>query len=719
MAFNLSADGVKLAFKLPAFILLLALVSAFAVGVSAYRKSAEQLLLSAEAKLHAVVESREAHMASYLDSISQDLRVIADNHMTIDAIEDFTASYAELGPGAEATLQRLYIDDNPHPTGQKEELDFASDGSRYSEHHGLYHLFFRSLLRERQYYDIFLFDGDGNLVYTVFKELDYATNLNSGKWRDTDLGNAFRAAQAAEQPGAQSFFDFRPYAPSHDAPASFISTPVFDREGAKIGVLVFQMPIGQINGIMQNRAGLGESGETYLVGDDFLMRSDSRFSEESTILGTEVETETARKALAGEHGIEVTPDYRGVPVMSAYRPLDFLGVSYAILAEVDEAEILAPVADMRNFMLLAGLIVALVVSAFGYWVARSVTLPIGAMTRAMLALAEGDKSVAVPATERGDEIGSMAGALQVFKDNAEKVERLTAEQQEQERRNAESMRQKFEGLSSALDEVSQKAVAEITGKTKEMTETAEHMSHSASAVSQQSSAVAAASEEATANVQTVASAAQEMAAAIEEVTRLVVRSSEITNRASDHAESTNATVQSLAQAAEKIGDVIKLISDIAEQTNLLALNATIEAARAGEAGKGFAVVASEVKSLANQTAKATEEIAGQIGSMRDVTGEAVTAIEAIGTTIGEITEIAATISAAVTEQEATVKEIATNAQQVAQGNQEVSSNITKVSAASAESESQAASLRGAAEVISKQTAGLQEELGEIVKSAAA
>ncbi len=209
-------------------------------------------------------------------------------------------------------------------------------------------------MRARGYYDIFLFDADGNLVYTVFKESDFATNLVTGPWKDSDLGSAFRAARDNPRPGFQAFFDFKAYAPSNGAPAAFVSTPVLGADGHLLGVFAVQMPIGEMNTIMQDTAGLGETGETYLVGGDRLMRSNSRFSEEPTLLKRTVDTEAVRLALKGESDVALLPDYRGETVFSAYQPLTFAGVTWAMLAEIGEAELLAPVAAMRTFMLTAG-----------------------------------------------------------------------------------------------------------------------------------------------------------------------------------------------------------------------------------------------------------------------------------------------------------------------------------------------------------------------------
>ncbi len=275
-------------------------------------------------------------------------------------------------------------------------------------------------------------------------------------------------------------------------------------------------------------------------------------------------------------------------------------------------------------------------------------------------------------------------------------------------------KEKLNTLADDLDSKVRGIVDTLSSAATEMQSTAESMTATAEQTSNQATAAASAAEETTTNVQTVASAAEEMSNSISEIGRQVDQSSDIAGKAVEEAGRTNETVQSMAETAQKIGEVVKLISDIAEQTNLLALNATIEAARAGDAGKGFAVVAAEVKSLANQTAKATEEIGGQIGAMQSVTNEAAGAINSIGTTIKEIAEISTTISAAVEEQRAATQEIARNVQEAAQGTSEVSANIANVNQAATEAGESARHVLSASGELSTQSETLRGEVDGFV-----
>jgi len=375
-------------------------------------------------------------------------------------------------------------------------------------------------------------------------------------------------------------------------------------------------------------------------------------------------------------------------------------------------------AEFWETALMLGVIMILVAAgalAAATVVARSTANPIRLMTGVMHRLAEGDTAVQIPHNGRSDEIGDMAAAVQVFRDNMIQSERLAAEQKAEqarkERRQAaiEAAIVSFEGTVTGALGALGSASSELATTARLLTDTADQTSHKATAV-------AAASEEASVNVQTVASATEELSASVAEIGRQVAQSTQITSQAVDEAIRTNGDIKGLAEAAQRIGDVVKLINDIAGQTNLLALNATIEASRAGEAGKGFAVVASEVKSLANQTARATEDIGKKIGEMQTATGHSVRAIETIGQTIGRINEISTTIAAAVEEQGAATVEIARNVQEAASGTTEVSSSIVAVTQGAGATGDAAKQVRDSAAQLSRQGDILRQEVDRFLAS---
>jgi methyl-accepting chemotaxis protein len=377
-------------------------------------------------------------------------------------------------------------------------------------------------------------------------------------------------------------------------------------------------------------------------------------------------------------------------------------------------------AQATNHRLIIVIAIASLVAMVGLivinWViAGSITRPIRGMVRAMEQLAAGDKSIDVPGLDRGDEVGNMAQAVQVFKDNALRADSLAERQNGDQQRREERTRQ-IETLCQDFDRQVMKRLEIVTGAVSEMETTAQSMSRVAEQTAAEATHVSTSSEAASGSVNAVAAATEELAASIGEIGSRMQRSREIAGQAASQALATNAQIKQLAEAAQKIGAVVQLITDIASQTNLLALNATIEAARAGEAGKGFAVVASEVKNLANQTGKATEDISLQINSIQAETGQAVQAIESIAGTIDEINQITSSVATAVEEQNSATKEIARSVEQAANGTRDMSMSIQTVTDAAGQTGAAAGQMLGSSSALSDEAKALRQEVEQFLST---
>ena len=372
-------------------------------------------------------------------------------------------------------------------------------------------------------------------------------------------------------------------------------------------------------------------------------------------------------------------------------------------------------ASIEFWIQVAIALIAAMVLGAGFFIGRSVSKPLSAMTSAMMELAKGNFAIVLPGLGRPDEIGDIAQAVETFKVNAEQKARDEAEEKmrqdkliaEQRRADMIKMADGFEG---AIGEI----VDTVSSASTELEASADALTSTASRSQELAVMVASASEEAATNVQSVASATEELSSSVNEISRQVQELARIATEAVDQAHHTNAHVAELSKAAARIGDVIELINTIAGQTNLLALNATIEAARAGEAGRGFAVVASEVKALAEQTAKATGEIGQQISGIQSATEQSVTAIRQISGTIERLSEISSTIAAAVEEQGAATQEISRNVQQAAQGTTQVSSHIADVKQGATETGSASSQVLSAAQSLSGDSNRLKLEVGKFL-----
>ncbi|PZP56137.1 MAG: methyl-accepting chemotaxis protein [Micavibrio aeruginosavorus] len=711
----MSLKNIKILYKLPAATLLMVLLCCATTAGLAIRTSEKGSVDEYAEKIGVMRDEASRKLTIYLGGIQEDLKVVADSSMAHQAIAELGMAWNELPvENKTAYLQNQYIDQNPNKLGEKHLLDAANDGTTYSQVHAKYHPWFRELLTQRDYYDIFLFDPNGNLVYTVFKERDFATSAVSGEWKDTDLMKLFKDIKTTGKKGEIKFYDFKPYKPSSDVPAAFIGTPVYGGNGQFEGVLAFQMPIKRINEVlfMDNKA--ASNVDVHLVGRDHLLRNDPLPKDDiDPILKENVDSHFIDKAFNGETGEGWDVD-NGREVLASYAPFDFLGADWMIYVNTDKKVVMAVVNEIKTQILIASA-VALIVTAFlTILFSLSLTTPINRMVSAMKKLADRDYDTDVPSLDRGDEIGDMAKTVQIFKENGLKVAEMELQQEALKREAELEKKSSMNMLANDFDSRTSGIIQAMASAATELQATANQMTSSSANTAEASSLVAAAATEADSNVQTVASASEELSASSAEIAKQISSVAQKSTRASHEAETTSHEVSELNSLADSIGEVVGAIKGIAEQTNLLALNATIEAARAGEAGKGFAVVADEVKKLAMETAQKTEQIDERVGKIQNAIRSSVEAVQRIISDVKQIDEATTTVASAVEEQYAATAEIGRNVAEASTGTQQVAQTIISVQRNAEETGQAASTVLDAAGELAKISTELQSQVKEFL-----
>lgn len=416
--------GMSIQKKLPLAIVFMVAATIVPLSTVAYLTSRNLVIESLNAGLSAVAHARAVRVSDFLHSIDNGLAVQASDPVVAEAIQDFTEAFTSLDAPRDS-LQAAYITDNPHPTGEKDKLLEASTGTPYDAVHSRFHPLFSTLKDSMGYYDVFLFDTDGNLIYSVYKELDYATNFYEGEWAESGLGEVFRLANERDAAADAVFVDFAPYGPSYGAAAAFMSRPVFASDGSRLGVIAYQMPINYLNEAASSQ--IGETGHTYLVGADGFLRSDSPLTEEDDILKTRVDNPAVAQEAQGESDLLRYEGGAGQIVQGMFEPVDFHGVSWALVAEQAETEMFAQLPRLvREQALIGGIFLAgaILLSVF---LSRGVSLPLRRTVDSVGRIADKDYDFSLSDSDRGDEIGDIAQALDRFRGSLRDAEAATVE----------------------------------------------------------------------------------------------------------------------------------------------------------------------------------------------------------------------------------------------------------------------------------------------------
>ncbi|MCD6354090.1 MAG: methyl-accepting chemotaxis protein [Prolixibacteraceae bacterium] len=635
--------------KLTVLLITVSIIPLFIVEYVAINDAKEALEKSEFEKLEALGSLRGDLIKSYFTGALRDITSLAGTQNTLDALSKL----------------KTYSNNNKaiSPDGSLNSTSFE-----YQKIYEEINPFFTRFLSFYKFYDLFLISPQGHVLFTVAKEKDLGANLATGQYRSSNLAKLWGKIKRDKKP---AMTDYAFYAPTGEN-AAFIGAPVLNGRGDLIAVVVLQLSTDNISEIMHEHTGLGETGETYLVGSDMLMRSNSHFSSGTSILKDKVETKSVIAALKGESGTAIIKDYRGVPVLSYYRPLRLgklfeTGFNWAIIAEIDKAEVLSNITTLQKKMILFVLILIGFVIVIALFFSRLFTRPILSLNKIAQQIAAGDLTQSTKIGRREGEIGELAESIKKMRENLRtQMEELLNGTNILSSSSAQLMSMTSQLASGTAETAT--SVSETTATVEEVKQTAEISNQKATEVADSAQKLVMVSNDGKHSVEATIEGMHNIKQQMETIAGIVIQ---------------------LSEKGNNIGDIVTNVSDIAEQSNLLAVNASIEAAKAGEQGKGFAVVAQEIKNLAARSKEFTIQIKTILSDIQKEISSAVMATEQGAKVIDKgmslssnSSEVIAALAASVEQTSQTSIQIAASSQQQLIGMDQITSAMENIKEAS-------------------------------------
>jgi len=683
-------NNLKLGLKLPIMIALPVVLIVLLSGVLQLWQVMQAVEEDHQLAAEGLIEERKRALEWWLNEVQGEVVALSSGFAAQTAMTDFAQAWTTIEGNASDQLRQSYIDENPNSAREKYLLDDSGDGTAWSAAHQRHHPGMRALLRSLGYYDLFLLDMDGNLVYSVFKEDDFGLNFMTGKYKESGLGEVFREGRSLDE-GEFYMTSLAPYAPSAGAQAMFMSAPVFV-EGQQVGVLAVQFPLNGIMRILSNSEQLGKTGIIYLVDQNGLALTKSPHEGGFAAYDRLPDRTQIQAALAGQHQYwDHAVGVNGHDVIAASDSVIIpSGERWGLVYEIDRSEAFAAILAQTTTVIIELAFTSLLVVLASWMAVRGIVKRLERLASHVDALADENYHEEIIGGDIGDEVGFISQTLSNLQIRLQ--EGAAAKEREKEIQEGNAM--VVRTLSNALMNLSKgdfrnkvlkyfpvehkklrysinDAMTELSTVIESVRETAESIAQGAIEVSSSADDLSSRTESQAATLEQTAAALEQVTSSVKSANDNVLNVEHTVTQARGMAEESGTIVKDtidamngIEESSQKIGNIISVIDDISFQTNLLALNAGVEAARAGEAGRGFAVVASEVRGLAQRSSEAALEIKALIETSGHQVGRGVQMVDKTGNALTQIVD--------------QVKHISVLINEISQSSQEQSTALTEI-----------------------------------------
>jgi len=718
--------SLPLRVKLPASIVGISLAVAATVGFIGIRQMEELATTEIDGTIIRDARTGTTMVENFYQGLTTDISDMAGSPNAVAGFRRMTLGWKSYGPEASTKAVADFITNNPNPVGKRQDLDKTELKSTYSDQHAAFHPTFRRWVEMHGFYDMFLISPEGDIIYTVMKETDFATNLATGTDKDGALANVYNLAKA-DTTGGVHFSDFKAYGPSGGVPAAFAASSILDDDGKVIGVLAVQISEKLLTSSLTSLAALGETGDIVIVGEDGVARTNSRFENGPKVMDP-IPAYAEKLAAKPEPLTPLVLEDAGNGNQGklVFAPLNIPGLKWLVAVQIDRHEAMGPVYAAAWSAGIATLVAVALATLVGFLIARGIVKPVERVSTSVRRIAGGNLTEAIPDSDRGDELGDIAKSLDALREKLG----IAATLEEDRHNRAEQQRIVVEALSVGLRDLSagnlthviESNFGEYEALRIDFNQAAERLSdtmavvgETAESIRSRAREISQSSEDLSTRTETQAATLEETAAALDELTASIRSAADrarevegIVRSARSEAEESGKVVAGAVSAmteiersSDQISQIISVIDDIAFQTNLLALNAGVEAARAGDAGRGFAVVAAEVRALAQRSSGAAKEIKGLISASTQHVGRGVEQVGKAGDALANIVNRVTHISTLVSS-------IASGAAEQSSGLGEINLGVSQLDQVTQQNAAMVEEATAAAQSMNQESSGLSE-----------